>query len=365
MATAPTKVASRPVARVMFVGLRVLLATGCITLLLNLYNQNDMHHIQNDRQNELESYRQIESEFMRRSSQLEENCQILGTAAYEKSEYEWSWSSYLLFMFLDNVSRAKHRICVPLKIGSISWIDLSEKLRQQNIKTAVNATLMTVRHPLARLVSMYIDKFLDGAPFSSYQNHSLYEFSWDYRWRKYWMPALITNKRISPPTTYFEGIRKARDGLLTNIRNGITSDVGETENNLVTTILSSFGSDNVKLLGTHFSNASISFEEFVNQVIWSYENSVADHHWIPFSLDCNVCAEKYDYIIHLENSRTEVPYLLNKLGYNISIFENTHHAKPVNQYNTYKDYFRLIPKQKLERIYEIYKLDFYLFGFKY
>ena len=43
-----------------------------------------------------------------------------------------------------------------------------------------------------------------------------------------------------------------------------------------------------------------------------------DEHWVPSSYYCSTCGFHYDYVIKYENFETEIPYLWQKLGQNVS-----------------------------------------------
>ncbi|CAL4059545.1 unnamed protein product, partial [Meganyctiphanes norvegica] len=190
------------------------------------------------------------------------------------------------------------------------------------------------------------DKFLDGSPFSTYQPRFLSDQNWEERWSAWWLPVLITNGRVSAPPIYIKEIRILQQQLRREMLTGENTKFGQAYLNLKHALSKSFDSETIKKLSKKHQNSSISFDEFINHVLWSYKFSVVDHHWVPFSVLCDVCEAKYDYILQLERASEEVPYVLRKMGYNVSRFENTHNSGKINKAYSYKLYFNKLSRIK-------------------
>ncbi|CAL4236625.1 unnamed protein product, partial [Meganyctiphanes norvegica] len=178
-----------------------------------------------------------------------------------------------------------------------SWDSLVNKLHSQNIKSKKRVNILMVQHPLERLISVYNDLFLGGEPLYKYdtawRNKTNSSQSWDTRWREYWLPALYSTKRI-----HLKGL-----------------DDSLTPKKAVNFLKISYGL--YDMANSTASNESFTFEDFVEHVIKSQELGYQQDQWIPSSLSCKVCNTEYDYVLLLENSSVELPYLLQKMGFDI------------------------------------------------
>ena len=95
---------------------------------------------------------------------------------------------------------------------------------------------------------------------------------------------------------------------------------------------------------------------------------------------CDICYQKYDYILHLENITTESKYLFHKIGYpNGTKMESEHKVGKVIElkenpnsslipqktkildYNI--EYYKNIPKSIIDKLRRIYFVDFLTFGY--
>nr|XP_027216552.1 uncharacterized protein LOC113809222 [Penaeus vannamei] len=68
---------------------------------------------------------------------------------------------------------------------------------------AATSSIVTVRHPLTRLVSCYRDKFENGAHPSLHERH----------WRDFYMPTLFCNGRIPPDLHLKIGLQRTLSNL--------------------------------------------------------------------------------------------------------------------------------------------------------
>ncbi|CAL4152817.1 unnamed protein product, partial [Meganyctiphanes norvegica] len=111
----------------------------------------------------------------------------------------WWWPSDSRW-YIPIDTKKHHKVCKVPKAGSTSWRMMSNNLRKQRIFPPDYVNIIAVRHPFERLLSAYKDKFLGGESISKYdeawRSSSGSGESWNIRWRKYWLPALVSNGRI-------------------------------------------------------------------------------------------------------------------------------------------------------------------------
>ncbi|ROT74880.1 hypothetical protein C7M84_006637 [Penaeus vannamei] len=101
-----------------------------------------------------------------------------------------------------------------LQCGSSSWRRLLPGLSTKLSAGERRVSIVSVRHPLSRLVSAYRDKYLNGAPISAYDSAWRAATSsgqaWETRWASFWLPALVSRGDIAPSpwlSERFESVR--------------------------------------------------------------------------------------------------------------------------------------------------------------
>ncbi|XP_018011504.1 carbohydrate sulfotransferase 11-like isoform X1 [Hyalella azteca] len=85
-----------------------------------------------------------------------------------------------------------------------------------------------------------------------------------------------------------------------------------------------------------------------------------DLHWIPYFLNCKVCDLSYEYIVKMETWNDDLSYLLPK--YHIEYVEKAY-GDILNSSDVSFQYFKTLPESLVLKLYEIYKIDFELFGY--
>ncbi|XP_018009388.1 carbohydrate sulfotransferase 11 [Hyalella azteca] len=83
-------------------------------------------------------------------------------------------------------------------------------------------------------------------------------------------------------------------------------------------------------------------------------------HWRPFFLNCQVCDLSYEYIVKMETWNDDLSYLLPK--YHIEYVEKAY-GDILNSSDVSFQYFKTLPELLVLKLYEIYKIDFELFGY--
>ncbi|XP_042883639.1 uncharacterized protein LOC122260443 [Penaeus japonicus] len=284
---------------------------------------------------------------LQRHLHLRERCAALNADPWYRMDY------MQMSRFLD--------VCVSPKCGSSSWRRLLPQLSSKWSAGQQRVSIVSVRHPLTRLVSAYRDKFLNGAPISAYD--STWKAAtksgqpWETRWALFWLPALVSRGDVKPSLW----LSKDRFDSVRNVSNpcklSLLFDAGNLEE-----ALRPYQED-VGRYKERFYNASFSFPDFLRHVLWSRDHGILDRHWTPQTCICNPCGEKYDYIIHMENIERETRHVFDDIGIdpgvNIGNFHVTKGALRVSD----EDYFRDVANDTMVEILRLFSQDFDLFGY--
>jgi len=105
------------------------------------------------------------------------------------------------------------------------------------------------------------------------------------------------------------------------------------------------------------------FWEFV-QWFLIYKKELTDEHWAPMHWFCNPCAVNYQYILKFENLEPEEEML--RVAWNTTKIKNLWENR--NDNGRDKDditvqYFSMLDHEDILKLYEIYKIDFEMFGY--
>ena len=128
-------------------------------------------------------------------------------------------------------------------------------------------------------------------------------------------------------------------------------------------------------------NGSEGFPKFINRVLSEWRlKKTANEHWRPYYINCDYCDIKYDFIGRLENFESEFMFVSKVANFNLSsIPSNALHHHPSGSDERYaipkkkskeekdakvKNYFSLLNQMQLKELYEMYKVDFEMFGYK-
>lgn len=212
----------------------------------------------------------------------------------------------------------------------------------------MSVTATIVRHPLSRLTSGYRDKFLNGNPVSAYNDDwrrtTQSGERWTYRFVLYWAPALISQGLLPLAS---ENTQK----FLADQKRLRTTKTGGAVPQYFTEIMD------------QFMNVSFTFSQYLEYVVWSYDNNMVDEHWMTYTRLCDPCRWKFDYILKLETLQEEINHLLyGVLGYHKRIQVPVFHHSPGQSDG---HYYANVSHQLMERVLDIYKHDFTLFGYEH
>lgn len=202
------------------------------------------------------------------------------------------------------------------------------------------------------------DKYLDGAPISDYDKNWRKSQGFNspryFYWYNYWLPTLISSGRLAPSKEFLERVRDAR-----SIPG--TSSLGIAK--LRDAVMDTYGSEDLK---TQFSNATFTFREFLEFILWVDELGMRDLHWGTYTEQCLPCQEDYQYILHLETVDAESRVLLQDVGYPEDIrLATKHRTKGLSHSLSTNDleYYKDLPKALVNKIIKFYEYDFELFGY--
>ena len=114
-----------------------------------------------------------------------------------------------------------------------------------------------------------------------------------------------------------------------------------------------------------------SFSSFVELVLKEYSQSKnlkwtwnMNGHWTPMSMSCFYCDVKYDVIGRMETFSDDLKYIImkNKLG-DILLEDKKVRTTGGSPKDDALRYFSQLRKEQIRSLYEVYKMDFKLFGY--
>ena len=109
---------------------------------------------------------------------------------------------------------------------------------------------------------------------------------------------------------------------------------------------------------------TVTFKQMVHSII---DHGPYDHHWTPVSLLCNPCKIAYDYIVRLETSYLDYPYIFSKLenvpGSETGLPDSVTTYKEATDLDVVRKYYGTVSINVTNRLIQIYNTDFHLFGY--
>ncbi|XP_038060769.1 carbohydrate sulfotransferase 11-like [Patiria miniata] len=180
-------------------------------------------------------------------------------------------------------------------------IQLSPAERNRTLQTYTK--FMYARQPFLRLLSAYLDKF--------------------------------EGKAASRQGQYLRDIAK---GIMRRYRkNATTRDLQTGEN--------------------------ITWYEWMTYLTNQTERADFDPHWLEIHKLCSPCQINYDYMGKLETVDDDARYMLTSLEVQDKVNFPTGDEHQTNSSQAYSTYFGRVTMASLQRLWEVYKLDFELFGY--
>ncbi|KAJ9588170.1 hypothetical protein L9F63_018462 [Diploptera punctata] len=118
------------------------------------------------------------------------------------------------------------------------------------------------------------------------------------------------------------------------------------------------------------------FSEFVNYIIDTAQyskNQKFDEHWAPFHSFCTPCHVNFTVIAKLETLTRDQEYIIRRAGLENILMLSRHKDRPKMVLNKARDgrntndlikkYYSQLTEQQLNRLYNIYGIDFEMFGY--
>ncbi|XP_050690115.1 carbohydrate sulfotransferase 12-like [Eriocheir sinensis] len=252
---------------------------------------------------------------------------------------------------------------------------------------------VVVRHPLARLASAYRDKFLTGKLLFEYddkwRNVTQSAESWETRFDKYWLPALVSEGFLDRNRKFNETLSKIRKTYQVYMDNFVSQSgalltIPSQEENqfygveeMETAYLMIYNGPhigfstifrnayNVSDLAQRFRNTSFSFSQFLHHVVWTHDMGMPDEHWMTYTETCDPCRMKFDYVLKLETIQEEMQHLLcGVLGFpeRVSI-PVKHRSYGHGLGHSDREYYANVSRELMDRLLHIYRHDFAIFGY--
>nr|AAT47832.1 N-acetylgalactosamine 4-O-sulfotransferase-like protein [Oikopleura dioica] len=121
----------------------------------------------------------------------------------------------------------------------------------------------------------------------------------------------------------------------------------------------------------HFKeNYFYSFEAFVEYIASNPGDSKKNGHWGTLFRQCSACSLNFSLITHLENSKKEIPFLLEKINLKNEInvggqytWNGTKRILEESDRPPDELHWQNVPKETAKLIYKHYYLDFIIFGY--
>ncbi|XP_027228906.2 carbohydrate sulfotransferase 8 [Penaeus vannamei] len=285
--------------------------------------------------------------FAERRARVKRVCEKYRNPVYSKTLTRNSFMYYS--------EKYKLMVCIAAKVGSSTWKShllhmrglspitnnihakyFENKIKAKlllgthwTIKAMQNSTkVMTVRHPLERLVSAFRDKFLDGKAVQKAQS--------DGHLRYFWKPAM-------------KALKKGR---------------------------------------TAEGKLQITFREFLQYVVREQRSSAGDPHWMRLYRMCSVCGIDFPFVMRLETYAEDLAFLVRNLGIEeVDPMERRHALRPDNAKsllrpndaskpleidtepaisikNSTLKYYLDVPPELLASVLDIYKVDLEMFRYQ-
>ena len=127
------------------------------------------------------------------------------------------------------------------------------------------------------------------------------------------------------------------------------------------------------------------FSEFIDFILNDCKSQPCNEHWQPQYIHCDFCEIKYDFIGHVETLENDLKYIahINNLSSLLPNDENILHVHPSGTKRFHSplgnkenkvidskrknekalDYFSMLNSSQLQGLYDMYKIDFKIFGY--
>ena len=130
--------------------------------------------------------------------------------------------------------------------------------------------------------------------------------------------------------------------------------------------------------GEVFKNiANFTFSQFVDKIIEDGERGYGiNEHWIPYYRHCNFCRIKYDVVGRTENFEEYLDFIMKRANLSNFILPSTSGVRlhpsgiqrsakreSFKKRDKTSNYFSLLSESQRNKLYQMYKIDFAIFGY--
>ena len=115
------------------------------------------------------------------------------------------------------------------------------------------------------------------------------------------------------------------------------------------------------------SGENVTWAEWINYLTNKDEEAGFSDHWMQMNKICSPCSVAYDYIGKLETVKEDANFILKVLNLTeiVGHFPGPENSHPTNtSLGEARSYFDDISSRKRHTLWEMYKLDFQMFGYK-
>ncbi|XP_066984048.1 carbohydrate sulfotransferase 9-like [Macrobrachium rosenbergii] len=231
----------------------------------------------------------------------------------------------------------------------VIWRAFLSQPRETVLENVVASNkIITVRHPLTRLVSAYRNKYEGGKPmprhrpkFEDRQRKRIAGSYWDDRFYQFWMPALFVNDKVPSDTHLKVGMK---DPIDPSVR---------------------YSTEEYERL-YHFLRPKLSFPQFLRFVVYQHEIGTPDAHWRPYHTTCCPCHFDYHFVTKIETLSEDLAYVFKALGIPADPDTSMNQLRSNVAASMYKDfqYYREVPPALKKDVYKWIKEDLDLFEYE-
>ena len=256
-----------------------------------------------------------------------------------------SWKKVLIRSSTNQTMRKRelYQLTLLRKYGLVSLAAFSKEEIQERLTTYFK--FFVVRHPFIRLLSAYWSKFGRFGDLSDVH----------FRFKGY-LPFLLRQKYKSNSNVTFSDFVEYITSVY-NISTSFFSRQIHGNSDLESVLDETRVHPKVKL--------SISLW-FNRDRVLSKGSEYFNHHWAQYSTSCHPCHIDYDYIVKFETMREDAAYVLSKLGPHHQCLEEKYPELfnfTQKSSSMYEKQFSTLSSQQINRLKEIYSIDFKLFGY--
>ena len=115
--------------------------------------------------------------------------------------------------------------------------------------------------------------------------------------------------------------------------------------------------------GINSQGKGLTFKEFMNYITRA-KSKLFQEHWKPFYHLCHPCLVNYDWIAKLETINEDSDHILKLIGAPESLkFPAADESTRVKKTDPFEQFMAKIPKPMIQKVRDVFKTDYQLFGY--